>query len=86
LTGLSYFYYITMNDNMKRMNLDQLIPALTERGLKNTASYFSSFYGDEKYTVEKKWIDKSFVQNHIGPGQLFKDLECEVLTWLDIKA
>jgi hypothetical protein len=64
-----------------RMNLSQLLRALKKRNLNQTASYFSGYAGDENYTVDTVWIDKSFVKRHIGYGQLLKDLECEVITW-----
>jgi hypothetical protein len=67
---------------MDRLNLKELVVALENRGLRQTASYFMDFYGDKKLTVEKVWIDKSFVERHIGPGSLMKDLDCECSTWI----
>jgi hypothetical protein len=69
---------------MERMNLKELVVALGKRGLGQTASYFMDFYGDKDYTVDKIWIDKSFVERHIGPGSLMQDLECECQTWMPL--
>ena len=69
---------------MDRMNLKELVIALAKRGLNMTASYFMDYYNDPEVTVNKVWIDKSFVKKHIGPGSLMQDLECECQTWMPL--
>ena len=65
-----------------RMDLRQLVPALLNMGLDQTAYYFQGFAGDSTVTIDNVWIDKGMVERHIGPGSIMKQLECECLTWM----
>ena len=65
-----------------RMDLRQLVPALLNMGLDQTAYYFQGFTGDSTVTLDNVWIDKSMVERHIGKNHIMKQLECECLTWM----
>jgi hypothetical protein len=64
--------------NVERMHLGQLVEALNKFGFTQTSSYFKGCANDS-VTVDG-WIEKAFVERHIGHGKLMRELECEVCT------
>jgi hypothetical protein len=65
--------------NVARMDLRQVILALQEMGLEQTALYFWDFRGDESCTVDGVWIDANVVRKHIGDRHM-RELECRCTT------
>jgi hypothetical protein len=65
------------------MRLDEVISWFSQRGYKQTASYFMLLVKDECTVLHRNafWIDKKMVHGHLG-DRLFKELECDVCTWM----
>ena len=65
------------------MNLKKVQEWLTNRGLNAMADNLSSF---ERYTVDgnlRTQVLKNYFYNYSPNGQLFKELECDVITHLE---
>jgi hypothetical protein len=65
--------------NVARMNLKQVIPALQEMGLRQTALYFWDFRNDESCTVDGGWIEADVIRKHIGDRHM-RELQCRCTT------
>ena len=68
------------------MRLDEVISWFSQRGYKQTASYFMSMVKDQvayDVIVDRNafWINTKMVHGHLG-DRLFKELECDVCTWV----
>ena len=65
------------------MRLDEVVSWFSQRGYKQTASYFMVLVRDECTILHRNafWIDTKKVHGHLGT-RLFKELECDVCTWI----
>ena len=62
------------------MNLAQLVNFFSVNGYPQTASYFQGCMNDG-LTVNGL-IEADFVKNHVGEGQLWKEIQCDVTTYI----
>lgn len=72
---------------VNRMRLDEVIAWFSQRGYKQTASYFMLMVKDQSsYDVvlyrNAFWINTKMVLGHLG-DRLFRELECDVTTQMD---
>jgi hypothetical protein len=72
-----------MNDSMNRMRLDEVVSWFSTRGYKQTANYFMSLVKDECTILYRNayWTDTEVLHGHLG-DRLFRELECDVITWM----
>ena len=71
---------------VNRMRLDEVISWFSQHGYKQTASYFMTMVKDQAaYDVilyrNAYWVNTKMVRGHLG-DRLFKELECDVCTWI----
>jgi hypothetical protein len=68
---------------VNRMRLDEVISWFSQRGYKQTASYFMLLVKDECTVLHRNafWIDTKMVHGHLG-DRLFNEMECDVVTWM----
>ena len=68
---------------VNRMRLDEVVSWFSQRGYKQTASYFMMLVKDECTVLHRNafWIDTKTVHGHLG-NRLFHELECDVITWV----
>jgi hypothetical protein len=72
---------------INRMRLDEVVSWFSIRGYKSTASYFMSLVKDSCTVTYRNafWMDTKVIHNHIG-DRLFKEMECDVTTWMQDEA
>jgi len=66
--------------NMNRMNLAQLVTFFSAMNLTQTASYFNGCAKDS-VTVDGL-IELDFVKRHVGEGQLWREIQSSVTTYI----
>ena len=66
--------------NMNRMNLAQLVAYFYSENLTQTASYFRGCANDS-VTVDGL-IEHDFVKRHVGEGQLWREIQTNVTTYI----
>jgi hypothetical protein len=73
----------TFTTLVDRMRLDEVVAFFSQRGNKQTASYFISLANCDCTAFYRNayWTDTSIFKQHLGE-RLFKELECEVSTWM----
>jgi hypothetical protein len=66
-----------------RMRLDEVVAFFSQRGYKQTASYFISLANCDCTVFYRNayWTATSIIKAHLG-DRLFQELECEVSTWM----
>lgn len=70
--------------NMNRMNLAQLVAYFYSENLTQTASYFRGCANDS-VTVDGL-IELDFVKRHVGEGQLWREIQTNVTTYIGCDA
>ena len=65
---------------MTRMHLNQLVMFFSDRGLRQTASYFlGQFY---ESVTKDGLIELDFVKRHVGEGDLWREIQSNVTTYI----
>jgi hypothetical protein len=69
------------------MRLDEVVSWFSTRGYKSTANYFMCLVKDDCTILYRNayWTDTKTIYNHLG-DRLFKQLECDVITWMPAEA
>jgi hypothetical protein len=79
-----------MSTTVNRMRLDEVVSWFSQRGYKSTASYFMSLINEDCTTLYRNayWIETETLRRHLGypTDRLFKELECDVTTWMPNEA
>ena len=65
---------------MNRMNLTQLVMFFAQNGLMQTASYFTGCTNDS-VTVDGL-IESDFVKRHVGEGQMWREIQASVTSYI----
>ena len=65
---------------MNRMNLGQLVIFFAQNGLTATASYFLGCVNDS--VTKDGLIEADFVKRHVGEGQTWREIQCNVTTYV----
>jgi len=65
---------------MNRMNLDQLVAYFNSENLTQTASYFKGCANDS-VTVDGL-IERDFVKRHVGEGDMWREIQSNVTTYV----
>ena len=80
----SRFTYNQSIMTMTRMNLAQLVTFFSAMNLTQTASYFRGCANDS-VTVDGL-IEHDFVKRHVGEGQLWREIQTNVTTYIGCDA
>ena len=63
-----------------RMHLNQLVMFFSDRGLRQTASYFLGQFHES--VTKGGLIELDFVKRHVGEGQLWREIQSNVTTYI----